>query len=249
MINKITNINEDQLQSMIVIGLETINHKNLYVRKFTKNDINTLVSNNGVDLIIELHHCKTTISVIDSNHKAKNLDKIDILMSIMNSPRAEGVRYQVHLNSDLILFMHGNDRKTFQNRTDSKINFYDDNFNLVFVQESFYCFNYNDNKFNMNEVYLGYDFDEHYNPLGKMCVSGPKGDYKTMNERYESKLRVYRDSFNIEDEQLMIKQYLLMDMLDNFDEIFTQFYGPLPQAFDMELLKAQFELSSIILFN
>ena len=64
-----------------------------------------------------------------------------------------------------------------------------------------------------------------------------------------SKFRTYRNGFNVQDETILLKHYILMESLEKFDEIFTQFYGPLPKPLDMELVRDQLKLANMVLFD
>lgn len=247
--NRLREITQEQLSILIKMGLDAINHKDMFKRVFTVNDIINKTSYDGVGLILEFKDTKTIVSVTDSIYQELNLKEVDKYLSIINSPLASKFRYHVYLSEDLFLFIHGMDGKSFKGAVENKIMYYNEQFLLCYIHEGFYFNNYFENKYSISEFYIGYDFDPNYDPVGKLFVGNRRGDYNTIVDKYNSKFRTYYHEFNVEDERLLLKHYLLMDSLEKFDEVFTQFHGPLKQPLDLELLKSQFELADMILFN
>lgn len=249
MINKITNIEKSKLDRMIAIGLESINHKGLLKRLFTLDDITIMTSYDGFNVIIEFKDTKTNVSIIDSVYQKTVETNTDQFINIVDSPLAAQFKYHVHLNVDLTLFIHGGDEKSFKDAIENKIMFYNDDFELCYIHEAFHLMNNINIKYLMSEFYIGYDFDKDYNPVGKLFVGNQRGLFNGIVDKYNSKFRTYQYGFNVEDENLLLKHYILMDSLENFDEIFTQFYGPLPKPLDIDLVHAQLKLAHMVLFN
>jgi hypothetical protein len=249
MINKVKDIEKSQLDRMISIGLESINHKGLLKRLFTLDDITVMTSYDGVSVTIEFKDTKTNVSIIDSVYQKTVDTKIDDFIKILDSPLASQFKYHVLLNLDLTLFIHCGDEQSFKNSVENKIMFYNDDFELCYIHEAFHLHNYFKIKYMMSEFYIGYDFDKDYNPVGKLFVGNQRGLFNGIVDKYNSKFRNYQQGFNVEDENLLLKHYILMDSLENFDEIFTQFYGPLPKPLDIDLVHAQLKLAHMVLFN
>ena len=249
MINKIKEIEQEKLDKMLEIGLQAINHKNLFGRIFTHDDIKIKTSYDGVNLILELKDSGTVISVSDANIQRKKVNKTDEYTKIHDSPLAEQFHYHVYLNNDLVLFIHDGNSNLFKNAVDTKIFFYNEDFELAYIHEGFYLINDIGIKYLMTEFYIGYDFDKDYNPVAKLFVGNQREDFNGIADKYRSKFVTYREGFNVKDENLLLRHYLFMEELYNFDEIFTQFYGPLPKPLDMELVNDQLKLASMVLFN
>lgn len=249
MMNKLNDINKEHLDNLLMIGLESINHKNLFGRVFTTNDIRQITSYDGMSVNIEFKDIKTNVSVVNFVHQKSLEQNVDEYLRIIDSPRANSFPYHVHLNHDLVMFIHDGDDKSFKDAIENKIIFYNELFEICFIHESFHLSNYLDIQYLMSEFYIGYDFDKEYNPVGKLFVGNQRGLYNTIVDKYMSKFRTYRDGFNVQDESILLKHYILMDSLERFDEIFTQFYGPLPKPLDMELVRDQLKLANMVLFD
>lgn len=249
MINKIKEIEQENLQKIIKIGLYAINHKHLFNKIFTQEDIASMVSYDGVNVTMQIKDRSTTVSIVDTVNQSKKNNKVDEYLRILDSPYVDIYRYEAYLSSDLVLFIQGDDKHAFKDCVDGKIMFYNDDLELCYIHENFYFDNYFENKYSISEFYIGYDFDPDYNPVGKLFVANRRGLYDGIADKYNSKFRIYYDKFNVDDELLLLKHYLLMGSLEKFDDIFTQFHGPLQQPLDLELLKNQFELADMILFN
>lgn len=174
---------------------------------------------------------------------------MDEYTDIINSPLADQFKYHVYLSEDLALFIHGVESKVFKAAIENKIMYYNEKLELCYIHEGFHFDNYFENKYSISEFYVGYDFDYDYKPVGKLFVGNRRGLYDGIVDKYNSKFRTYYNEFNVDDELLLLKHYLLMGSLEKFDEVFTQFHGPLQQPLDLELLKSQFELADMILFN
>jgi hypothetical protein len=249
MINKIKDIEKSQLDRMIIIGLESINHKNLLKRFFTLDDIRILTSYDGVNVTIEFKDTKTNVSIIDSVYQKTIETKTDQFINIVDSPLAAQFKYRVILNIDLTLFIHCGDDKSFKDAIENKIMFYNEHFELCYIHEGFQFMNDVAIKYLISEFYIGYDFDKEYNPVGKLFVGNQRGNFNGIVDKYNSKFRTYQYGFNVEDENVLLKHYILMDSLESFDEIFTQFYGPLPKPLDIDLVHSQLKLAHMVLFN
>jgi len=247
--NRLREITQEQLAILIKMGLDAINHKNMFKRIFTANDIVNKTSYDGVGVILEFKGTKTVVSVTDSIYNELNSKEVDKYLKIINSPLASKFRYHVYLSEDLFLFIHGMDGKSFKGAVENKIMYYNEQFLLCYIHEGFHFNNYFDSKYFVSEFYIGYDFDSQYNPIGKLFVGNRRGLYDGIVDKYNSKFKTYYHEFNVDDEILLLKHYILMDSLERFDEVFTQFHGPLQKPLDLELLKSQFELADMILFN
>lgn len=252
--NRIREITQKQLDILIKMGLDSINYKNMFNRVFTCNDIINKTSYDGVSLILEFKNTKIVVSIADNTYQKMNAKKVDEYTNIINSPLADQFKYHVYINDqsysdNLFLFIHGLERKAFKGAAENKIIYYNEQLELCYIHEGFHFDNYFENKYSISEFYIGYDFDPEYQPVGKIFVGNRRGLYDSIADKYNSKFRIYYDKFNVDDELLLLKHYLLMGTLEKFDDIFTQFYGPLQQPLDLELLKKQFELADMILFN
>lgn len=73
--NRLREITQEQLAILIKIGLESINHKNLYKIVFKENDIINKTSYDGVGLILEFKNTKTVVSVTDRVYQKLNSKK------------------------------------------------------------------------------------------------------------------------------------------------------------------------------
>lgn len=249
MINKIKEIEPTQLERMIAIGLHAINHKNLFNRLFSQDDISTRTSYDGINVILELKDSSTVISIVDAAHHRTIIKKVDEFTKIIDSPLADKYHYHVQLDRDLVLFIHDGEPQPFKEAVENKIFFYDEQFELAYIHEGFHLINDVGIKYLMSEFYVGYDFDKDYNPVGKLFVGNQRGLYNTIVEKYKAKYITYHEGFNVKDENLLLRHYLLMEHLYNFDEIFTQFYGPLPKPLDIDLVHDQLKLANMVLFN
>jgi len=249
MINKIKDIEPTLLKNLINIGLQSINYNNLEKRQFTKKDITTIVSHDGFSLIIEFDGVSTVVSVTDAVHECSKNDRLAKYLKMLESPLASKFKYHVHVQNESNLFMFCADKKSFENATVDKIFFYDNSFQLHYIHEGFHLNNYYCQPYLMSEFFIGYDFDCNYNPIGKLFLGNGRGDYKTIDEKYTAKVRHYQNGFNIQEEHLLLKHYVLMDELENFDEVCTQFNGPLKKPFDLDLAHQQLKVAQMILFN
>lgn len=249
MINKIKEIEQDHLQKIIKIGLHAINHKHLFNKIFTQEDIASMVSYDGFNVTMQIKDKGTTVSIVDTVNQAKKNNKVNEYLKIIDSPYVDIYPYEVYLSTDLVLFIHGDDKHDFKDCVDGKIMFYNDDLELCYINENFHFDNYFENKYSISEFYIGYDFDKEYNPVGKLFVGNQRGFYNTIVDKYMSKFRTYRNGFNVQDETILLKHYILMESLEKFDEIFTQFYGPLPKPLDMELVRDQLKLANMVLFD
>jgi hypothetical protein len=250
--NRLREITQEQLAILIKMGLDSINHKNMFSRIFTVNDIINKTSYDGVSLILEFKDTKIVVSVADNIYQKINAKKVDEYTNIINSPLADQFKYHVYINDhcdNLFLFIHGLERKAFKGAVENKIMYYNEKIELCYIHEGFHFNNFFENKYSISEFYVGYDFDSEYKPIGKLFVGNRRGLYDGIADKYNAKFRTYYNEFNLNDELLLLKHYLLMDSLETFDDVFTQFHGPLQKPLDLELLKSQFELADMILFN
>lgn len=75
MINKVKEIEQDNLQKMIEVGLYSINHKHLFNKIFTQEDIASMVSYDGVNVTMQIKDRRTTVSIVDTVNQAKKITK------------------------------------------------------------------------------------------------------------------------------------------------------------------------------
>lgn len=71
MINKIKEIEQENLQKIIKIGLYAINHKHLFNKIFTQEDIASMVSYDGVNVTMQIKDRSTTVSIVDTVNQSK----------------------------------------------------------------------------------------------------------------------------------------------------------------------------------
>lgn len=249
MINKLKDIDPSLLENLINIGLQSINYNNLENRIFTKEDIARMVSHDGFSVTIEFDGVSTVASITDIVYDWTQDERLSKYLRMLDSPLAAQFQYHVYIQNEANLVLFCGDKKSFKNTIVNKIFFYDQDFKLHYINEAFHLTNHYCANYRMSEFFIGYDFDCDYNPIGKLVLGNERGDYKTIDEKYSAKVSYYQNGFNIKEENLFLKHYILMDELENFDEVFTQFNGPLIKPFDVALADQQLEVAQMILFN